>query len=118
MKFQTLTGFIVGKQAEYPGASGELTLLLNECNPVAFLAEQAGGKATDGFRCILDIQRKELHKCSPIFVGPTPMVEKTEEFMDCYSKDFRVEWMGIGDWRWVLGDGSFALCNLCNRLYT
>ncbi len=76
----------------YPGTkknkNGKLRLLY-ECNPVAFLAEQAGGKASDGFRRILDIQPKELHERSPLFVGPTIMVEKAEEFMKEFSPEFR-----------------------------
>lgn len=75
----------------YPGTiknpSGKLRLLY-ECNPVAFIAEQAGGKASDGFRRILETEPYELHQRSPIFVGPKSMVEKVEEFMNTYSKNF------------------------------
>lgn len=75
----------------YPGTiksrQGKLRLLY-ECNPVAFLAEQAGGKASDGFRRILDIQPGELHERSPLFVGPTVMVEKAESYMREYSPEF------------------------------
>lgn len=78
----------------YPGTTknrrGKLRLLY-ECNPVAFLAEQAGGKASDGFRRILDIQPVQLHERSPLFVGPTHMVEKVEQLMKDYSSDFRIE---------------------------
>ncbi len=74
----------------YPGTkknkSGKLRLLY-ECNPVAFLAEQAGGKASDGFNRILDIKPTALHERSPIFVGPVDMVEKAEEFMQANSPD-------------------------------
>jgi fructose-1,6-bisphosphatase I len=55
--------------------------LLYECNPMAFLAEQAGGRASDGFQSILDIQPTELHQRVPFFVGSKKMVEKAEEFM-------------------------------------
>ena len=64
--------------------------LLYECNPAAFLAEQAGGKASDGFRRVLDIMPCELHERAPLFVGPTNMVEKAEEFMQAYSPEFRL----------------------------
>ena len=47
--------------------NGKLRLLY-ECNPMAFLIEQAGGKATDGFRRILDIQPTTLHQRTP-FIG-------------------------------------------------
>ena len=74
----------------YPGTkknkNGKLRLLY-ECNPVAFLAEQAGGKASDGFNRILDIKPKALHERSPIFVGPVDMVEKAEEFMQKSSPE-------------------------------
>ena len=55
--------------------------LLYECNPMAFLAEQAGGKASDGFTRILEIEPTELHQRVPFFCGSTKMVEKAEEFM-------------------------------------
>lgn len=60
--------------------NGKLRLLY-ECNPIAFLAEQAGGKASDGFNRILDMQPKELHQRVPFFCGSKKMVEKAEEFM-------------------------------------
>lgn len=61
-------------------ANGKLRLLY-ECNPMAFIAEQAGGKASDGFQRILDIKPKELHERAPFFCGSKNMVEKAEEFM-------------------------------------
>lgn len=68
----------------YPTTSshpqGKLRLMY-ECNPLAFIVEQAGGKATDGFRRILDIQPEYLHQRTPIFIGSTDMVEKVEEFV-------------------------------------
>lgn len=68
----------------YPKSStatnGKLRLLY-ECNPMAFIVEQAGGKATDGFSRIMDIQPTELHQRVPFFCGSTKMVEKAEEFM-------------------------------------
>ena len=55
----------------YPGTTskpkGKLRLLY-ECNPFAFIAEVAGGKATDGKQRILDIQPTELHQRTPFFV--------------------------------------------------
>lgn len=68
----------------YPSSSkyknGKLRLLY-ECNPIAFIAEQAGGKASDGFTRIMDIDPKELHQRVPFFCGNNEMVEKAEEFM-------------------------------------
>jgi fructose-1,6-bisphosphatase I len=43
--------------------------LLYEANPVAFLAEQAGGVAIDGKRRVLDIQPKSIHQRTPLVVG-------------------------------------------------
>ncbi|WP_235295769.1 class 1 fructose-bisphosphatase [Portibacter marinus] len=59
--------------------------LLYECNPLAFIAEQAGGKASDGFGRILDIQPTELHQRVPFFCGVKSMVDKAEEFMQRYD---------------------------------
>ena len=68
----------------YPSTSqspkGKLRLLY-ECNPMAFLAEQAGAKASDGFRRILEIEPETLHQRVPFFCGSIQMVEKAEEFM-------------------------------------
>ncbi len=55
--------------------------LLYECNPMAFLIEQAGGKATDGYQRILDIQPTTLHQRTPFFVGSCALVEKAEAFL-------------------------------------
>ncbi len=74
----------------YPTSSkarqGKLRLLY-ECNPMAFLAEQAGGKATDGYKRIMDIEPNELHQRVPFFSGSVEMVEKAEEFMALYPQD-------------------------------
>lgn len=68
----------------YPSTSqspnGKLRLLY-ECNPMAYLAEQAGGKCTDGFNRVMEIQPTELHQRIPFFCGSSKMVEKAEEFM-------------------------------------
>lgn len=68
----------------YPTSSkapnGKLRLLY-ECNPMAFIAEQAGGKASDGFNRIMELKPTELHQRVPFFCGSYNMVEKAEEFM-------------------------------------
>ncbi|WP_394973894.1 class 1 fructose-bisphosphatase [uncultured Croceitalea sp.] len=68
----------------YPKSSkasnGKLRLLY-ECNPMALIAEQANGKASNGNQRILDIQPSELHERVPFFCGSKKMVEKAEEFM-------------------------------------
>ena len=55
--------------------------LLYECNPMAFIVEQAGGKASDGEGRIMEIQATELHQRVPFFCGSYNMVTKAEEFM-------------------------------------
>jgi fructose-1,6-bisphosphatase I len=52
--------------------------LLYECNPFAFIAEVAGGKATDGTQRILDIEPTSLHQRSPFFIGSKNMMEELE----------------------------------------
>ena len=68
----------------YPTSSkspkGKLRLLY-ECNPLAFIAEQAGGKASDGYQRIMEIQPTALHQRVPFFCGSENMVEKAESFM-------------------------------------
>lgn len=68
----------------YPKSSereaGKLRLLY-ECNPMAMIMEQAGGRATDGYRRILDLKPTELHERVPFFAGSKRMVEKAESFL-------------------------------------
>lgn len=68
----------------YPTSSkspkGKLRLLY-ECNPLALIVEQAGGKASDGKNRILDIQPTDLHQRISFFCGSKNMVSKAEEFM-------------------------------------
>ena len=59
--------------------SGKLRLMY-ECNALAFIAEQAGGSATDGNVRILDIELKELHQRTAFFVGSKNMVQKAQGF--------------------------------------
>jgi len=56
--------------------------LTYECNPIAFLAEQAGGKATDGMgRRIMEIKPDSIHQRVPFVVGSAHMVERVEQFI-------------------------------------
>jgi len=73
--------YIYPSTASHP--NGKLRLLY-ECNPMAFLAEQAGGKASDGMRRILDITPESLHQRAPFFVGTRSMVEDAERFIELY----------------------------------
>ncbi|ATC58506.1 class 1 fructose-bisphosphatase [Vibrio anguillarum] len=61
--------------------NGKLRLLY-ECNPMAFLIEQAGGIASDGVNRVLDIKPTELHQRVPFFCGSKNMVHKLEEFLE------------------------------------
>ncbi len=60
-------------------ATGKLRLLY-EANPIAFLAEQAGGMATDGSQRILDIVPRNLHQRTPLVVGSRYEVERLHMF--------------------------------------
>ena len=76
--------FIYPETASAP--NGKLRLLY-ECNPIAFLAEQAGGKATNGKnQRILEIKPKSLHQRVPFYTGSKNMVEKAEEFLRNYAE--------------------------------
>lgn len=55
--------------------------LLYEASPLAFLAEHAGGYASDGTQPILDIQPTELHQRTPLFIGNTHLVKLAEEYI-------------------------------------
>ncbi len=74
--------YLYPSSASHP--SGKLRLLY-ECNPIAFLTEQAGGKATDGVNRILDLKPTELHQRVPLFAGSSLMVNKLEEFLQAYN---------------------------------
>jgi fructose-1,6-bisphosphatase I len=63
-----LGGGLFAYPANTKSPKGKLRLLY-ECNPLAFIVEQAGGAATDGRQRILDVKPTELHQRSPYFVG-------------------------------------------------
>jgi fructose-1,6-bisphosphatase I len=50
--------------------------LLYECNPLAFIAEQAGGIASTGRKRIMDLKPSRLHERVPFYIGSKQMVEK------------------------------------------
>lgn len=70
-----LKGGIYIYPATAKDTNGKLRLMY-ECNALAFIIEQAGGKASDGKSRILDIQPQDLHQRVPFFVGSKNMVEK------------------------------------------
>ena len=70
--------YLYPPNTKYP--QGKLRLLY-ECNPMAFIAEQAEGKASDGQSRILNITPTELHQRIPFICGSSLMVDKVESFM-------------------------------------
>jgi fructose-1,6-bisphosphatase I len=76
-----LKGGIFMYPATTDAPHGKLRLMF-ESNPIAFITEQAGGKATtgDGTR-ILDLEPTEIHQRNPVFMGSTNMVDKAEAFI-------------------------------------
>lgn len=76
--------FIYPSTAKSP--KGKLRLLY-ECHPLAFIAEQAGGMATDGFQRILEKRTENLHQTTPLFIGSRLMVEAAMQFMKQFSSE-------------------------------
>lgn len=82
--------FMYPATAKYP--LGKLRLMY-ECNPLAFLVEQAGGKAIDGQERILSIEPSSIHQRTGIIIGSKNMVEKVEAFiqMNIGQKVYRLK---------------------------
>lgn len=78
----------------YPGTidapKGKLRLMF-EANPMAFIAEQAGGYASDGSQRILDIQPDQLHQRTALFVGNRDEVLRLEEFIREYDLELATD---------------------------
>ncbi|NTW51173.1 MAG: class 1 fructose-bisphosphatase [Chlorobiaceae bacterium] len=74
-----LTGGIFVYPSTNKHKNGKLRLMY-EANPLAFICEQAGGRATDGERRILDIKPEELHQRTPLYIGSLNDVITAEEF--------------------------------------
>jgi fructose-1,6-bisphosphatase I len=75
-----LYGGIFMYPADSRSPQGKLRLQY-ECNPMAFIVEQAGGRATNGKQRILEIQPEKLHQRVPIFIGSEEDVKVVEKFM-------------------------------------
>ena len=60
--------------------NGKLRLMF-ESNPMAFITEQAGGRATTGNQRILELEPTEIHQRNPVFMGSSNMVTKVESFL-------------------------------------
>ena len=75
-----LGGGVFAYPANKQSPKGKLRLLY-ECNPLAFIVQQAGGLATDGSRDILDVQPTELHERSPLYIGSRDDIQTAREMM-------------------------------------
>lgn len=75
-----MKGGIYFYPSTHKSPNGKLRLLY-ECNPMAFITEQAGGTATDGRNRILEIQPTEIHQRVPFYCGSSNMVEKLKDFI-------------------------------------
>lgn len=75
-----LKGGIFFYPADTKNKSGKLRLLY-ECAPLAYIAEHAGGKASDGKTPILSKVASAIHERSPLFIGSVENVEQVEEFI-------------------------------------
>lgn len=75
-----LYGGIFIYPADNLNPSGKLRLMY-ECNPMAFIVEQAGGRAIDGSQRIMEIQPTDLHQRVPIYIGSKDAVDKVEGFL-------------------------------------
>ncbi|KDN50821.1 putative FBP1-fructose-1,6-bisphosphatase [Tilletiaria anomala UBC 951] len=74
-----LYGGIFGYPDDKKSTTGKLRMLY-EAFPMAFLTEQAGGKATTGTQRILDVQPNSIHQRCPVFLGSKEDVEDLESF--------------------------------------
>lgn len=79
-----LYGGIFMYPADSRNPNGKLRLVY-ECNPMAFIVEQAGGRASNGKQRMLEIQPSSLHQRTPIFIGSEEDVLLVEKFMREYD---------------------------------
>ena len=75
-----LYGGIFIYPADNLNPNGKLRLMY-ECNPMSFIVEQAGGRALDGYKRIMEIQPSDLHQRAPIYIGSKDAVDKVEDFL-------------------------------------
>ena len=64
--------------------NGKLRLMY-ECNPMAFIAEQAGGLASTGTERVMDLAPTELHQRCPLYIGSKNMVDKAIVMLNQYE---------------------------------
>lgn len=75
-----LYGGIFMYPANEKNVNGKLRLMY-EANPLAFIVEQAGGRATNGKDRILDIKPNNLHQRTPLFIGSEEDVKEAEQYL-------------------------------------
>ncbi len=71
--------FMYPTDSKDPGKSGRLRLMY-EANPIAFIIEQAGGRATTGRNRIMEVQPESLHQRIPLILGSKNEVERIERY--------------------------------------
>lgn len=79
-----LYGGIFMYPADSRSPNGKLRLMY-ECNPMAFIVEQAGGRASNGKQRLLEVTPTSLHQRTPIFIGSEEDVLLVEKFMREYE---------------------------------
>lgn len=87
-----LRGGIYFYPADKRSAKGKIRLMY-EAQAMAFIAEQAGGYASDGIGDVLEIRPHSLHQRVPFFVGSRDLVERAEQYVQEYDKDWLTEYM-------------------------
>lgn len=75
-----LRGGVFCYPAEIDKPRGKIRLLY-EAGPLAFIAEQAGGYASDGSQSIMDLEPQFLHERTPFFIGNRSLVQRVERFI-------------------------------------
>jgi len=75
--------FIYPHSKKYP--SGKLRLMY-ECNPLAFMVEQAGGLATNGKKRIMEIEPEKIHQRTPIYIGSKENVNMVQSYLEKYER--------------------------------
>ena len=76
-----LKGGLYMYPATQKNVNGKLRLMY-EANPLAFIAEQAGGAASTGHKRIMEINPEKLHQRTPLYIGSPDMVRTAEEFLN------------------------------------
>ncbi len=71
--------FMYPRDTKRPGVNGRLRLMY-ECNPIAFLMEQAGGRASTGYKRMLDVKPESVHQKIGFVFGSRSEVERIERY--------------------------------------